>query len=199
MIPSLSLSSPPGNTAVAATAVATADSIARGGTVIELGPTLYAIGAVALSLIGVYLARLVTVDAENKKLGRVQTLRETGPLTWIGVLIVAPIVWYMHIPIPLAAPMGLGVGYSVKVVLKILGSGAQGFARGLVKQAADSLAGDDAAAPTSATAPRLDAPGSRAPAVILAPDKLPADQARLIERLDGVPDVPGLPSPPKSE
>jgi hypothetical protein len=106
---------------------------------IEVGAGLYTFIAVTLALVGVYLARLVTIDAENKKLGRIQTLRETGPLTWIGVLIVGPLIWHFKIDIPYASLIGLGVGYSVRAVLKVVGSGAVASARAMIRGAAAAM------------------------------------------------------------
>jgi len=123
---------------------------------IEVSGGLYTCIAVLLALIGVYLARLVTIDAENKKLGRIQTLRETGPLTWIGVLIVGPLIWHFKIDIPYASMIGLGVGYSVRAVLKVVGSSAVASARAMLRGAAaamedqQSLSAVPPAAPTAA-------------------------------------------------
>ncbi len=163
---------------------------------IEVAPWLYTGIAVALGLIGVYLARLVTIDAENKRLGRVQTYRETGPLTWIGVLIVCPFIWHYSIAIPWASMIGLGVGYSVRVVLKIFGSAAVDVARSAAQRAAATLAQDRAdekredtaldeasRAQVQPPAPRLDAPGARPPAVILPPDKPDVGLDGLMNRL----------------
>jgi hypothetical protein len=162
---------------------------------IAVDPSLYTLIAVALALVGVYLARLVTIDAENKRLGRVQTLRETGPLTWIGVLIVCPLIWHFNIAVPWASMIGLGVGYSVRLVLKIFGSGAAGAARAFVRQAAAEF--DEQPAPPPA-APPLDAPGARHVAVILPPDKVVDPmQGPLLAQLDELPDTPPL--PPRSK
>jgi hypothetical protein len=170
---------------------------ARGG-ILHLDPALYTLFAMLIGLAGVWLARLVTIGDENKKLGRVQTLRETGPLTWIGVLIVCPVIWHWDIAVPWASFMGLGVGYSVRIVLKIFGGGAVSAARAIARRAADALdeqgiPSDDAtppAAPLPAPVQKhLDAPGARPAAVLLGPTDMPADQAALIEQLKGIPPV----------
>jgi hypothetical protein len=136
-----------------------------------------------LGLIGVYLARLVTIDAENKRLGRIQTLRETRPLTWIGVLIVCPFIWHFNIAVPWASMIGLGVGYSVRVVLKIFGGGAVSAARILARRAAEALEDEERAASDRPTMP---------PAVILPPDNEGPDgpaRKSLMDRLNKIPGI----------
>lgn len=144
--------------------------------VIEVSAWAYTAFAVLLSLAGVYLARLVTIDAENKRLGRVQTLRETGPLTWIGVLIVGPLIWHFQIAIPWSPIIGLGVGYSVRAMLKIFGGGAVASARAMLRGAAAAMEEQDsvAATPVPPASSSDDAQAS----------------ARAIEQLDSVPSVP---------
>jgi len=194
-----SLLSPHVVKAAASTGTLAALQSASQGT-IEVGAAVYTLIAVLLGLVGVYLARLVTIGDENRKLGRVQTLRETGPLTWIGVLIVCPFIWHFNIAIPWASMIGLGVGYSVKVVLKIFGGGAVGAARAIAQRAADALADTPDAAPAPAAppaVPALDAPGARPPAVILPPTDHMDGEEGLMKRLG---DVPGtLPPDGKSE
>lgn len=178
-------------------AFAAANGVAQ-GTTLQLDPALYTLFAMLIGLAGVWLARLVTIGDENKKLGRKQTLRETGPLTWIGVLIVCPVIWHWDIAVPWASFMGLGVGYSVRVVLKIFGGGAVSAARALARRAADALEEEGIAPPPPEPAPpplpapvqtRLDAPGARPAAVLLGPTDTPADQAALIDQLRGIPPV----------
>jgi hypothetical protein len=177
-------------------ALAAANGVAQGNT-LQLDPVFYTLFAMLIGLAGVWLARLVTIGDENKKLGRQQTLRETGPLTWIGVLIVCPVIWHWDVAVPWASFMGLGVGYSVRIVLKIFGGGAVSAARALARRAADALEEEGIApAPAPPPAPlpapvqsRLDAPGARPAAVLLGPTDHPADQEALIEQLRGIPPV----------
>ncbi len=177
-----------------AVVASTAQQIGTG--TIEVPTAIYTATAVLLGLVGVYLARLVTIGDENKKLGRVQTWRETGPLTWIGVLIVCPVIWHFDIAVPWASMIGLGVGYSVKVVLKIFGGGAVSAARAVARRAADALEDEQAAGTAPRVQTRLDAPGALPAAVVIPPTDHPADQQALIEQLRAVP--PSLPRTPES-
>lgn len=136
----LLLPSSSANVGAAATATAIAQKIATNDTLF-IPAWSYTVLSVLLALAGVYLARLVTINDENKKLGRVQSFSETGPLTWIGVLIVCPLIWHYSVAVPWAAMIGLGVGYSVKIILRVLGSGAAGAARGMATRAAEALGG----------------------------------------------------------
>lgn len=144
-------------------------------SVIVIDRWLYSVLAVAISLIGVWLARLVTIEEENKRLGRVQRLSETGPLTWIGVLLVAPAVWHWQLPVPGAAVLGLGVGYTVRIVLKIIGSATTAAARALAQQAAEAMGVKESLAATPP--PREEDPEAQA----------------LLDQLNDVP--PRLPPP----
>lgn len=161
-------------------AVSAVQSVASG--TIQVNDLVYTGIAAALGLAGVFMARLVTIGDENRKLGRIQTWRETGPLTWIGVLIVCPFIWHFDIAIPWASMIGLGVGYSVKIVLKVFGGGAVNAARILARRAADALDEEN-----DVGSPALDAPGAKRPAVILPPTDAPTDQAALLEQLRSVP------------
>lgn len=122
----------------AATATAIAQKVAANDTLF-IPAWAYMCVSVAAALAGVYLARLVTINDENKRLGHVQSFSETGPLTWIGVLIVCPLIWHYSVAVPWAAMIGLGVGYSVKIILRILASAAEGAARGMASRAAEAL------------------------------------------------------------
>lgn len=132
------LQSPAAKASIATTGIATARELSD-PNIIQVSPWVYTAIAVLLSLAGVYLARLVTIDAENKKLGRIQTMRETGPLTWIGVLVVGPMIWHYNIAIPWAPIIGLGVGYSVRAMLKVFGGGAIASAKMMLRQASAAL------------------------------------------------------------
>jgi hypothetical protein len=121
------------NAAAATTTVSVAATATPAG-MIEVSASLYTIIAVCLALVGVYLARLVTIDAENKRLGRRQTFRETGPLTWIAVLVVCPLIWHYRVAVPWAALIGLGVGYTVRIILRLLGSTAVGFSQAMAER-----------------------------------------------------------------
>jgi hypothetical protein len=164
--------------AAAATTSIAAARDAAGPVVIEVSAWIYTSFAVLLSLAGVYLARLVTIDAENKRLGRVQTMRETGPLTWIGVLIVGPLIWHFEVAIPWAPIIGLGVGYSVRAMLKVFGGGALASARYMLRGAAAALEEKESLA------------------AVPVPDDDPHIEAMkpLLAKLD---DVPAVPVPPK--
>ncbi len=151
----LLLTSPTGNAAAAASLTALAQQAAT--QTIEVPRLIYTAIAVILALAGVYLARLVTISDENKALGRAQSLSETGPMTWIGILIVCPMVLHFEIAIPWAALLGLGVGYSVKLLLTIIGAGTVSAARGMISGAAAALP------PKFKVMPRLDAPPSSDP------------------------------------
>jgi hypothetical protein len=183
--------------------VATAQSSAQHTPLFEVNPALYSLLAVVLALAGIYLARLVTIDQEDKRLGRKQTYRETGPLTWIAVLIVCPMIWQFDIAPQYASVIGLGVGYSVRLVLKIIGGATTSAARALARQAVDALdqqKGDTPAltAPVAPPPPPLQRPAAQ----YLPPDNEGPDgaaRAMLIEHLDQVPSVPGKPSPPPAE
>lgn len=154
-----------GSSALAASLTAAAHEAAN--QTIQVPASLYALLAVALALIGVYLARLVTIDAENKRLGRRQSLSETGPMTWIGILMVCPLVWHFEIAVPWAAFLGLGVGYSVRMLLKIVGAGVVSGARGMMRGMASNLE----------VLPKLQAPPPDDP-----------EGLRMLEILDRIPD-----------
>jgi hypothetical protein len=164
--------------AVATTGIAAVRDV-TGPVVIEVSAGLYTACAVVLAMIGIYLARLVTIDAENKRLGRVQTLRETGPLTWIAVLIVGPLIWHWQVAVPVAPVIGLGVGYSVRAILKIFGGGAVASAKALLRGAAAAIDEQDTLADTPVP------PAAETPDAIA--------QTKLLQQLD---DVPATPIPP---
>jgi hypothetical protein len=172
------IQSPAAKAALATTGIAAAREVTA-PSIISVSPYIYAGIAVFLSLVGVYLARLVTIDAENKQLGRIQTMRETGPLTWIGVLIVGPLIWHFKVAIPWAPIIGLGVGYSVRAMLKIFGGGAIGTAKLMLRQATAAI--DEASNMKHSPMPQDDGEHGEA-------------NAGLLRDLDGVP-----PIPPKSK
>lgn len=125
---------------IAKSSVATASVAAVQSTgTIEIDAGLYTVLACALALVGILLSRLVTIDAENRRLGRRQTWRETGPLTWIAVLIVCPLIWHYKVAVPWAALIGLGVGYSVRIILRILGDASANAARAVAERTVDAL------------------------------------------------------------
>lgn len=186
--------------------VATAQSSAQETSpTIAVNPLLFSALAVALALAGIYLARLVTIDQEDKRLGRKQTYRETGPLTWIAVLIVCPLIWQLKIAPQYASVIGLGVGYSVRVVLKIIGGATTAAARAIARQAVESLDREeqerrkDADQPAPAPTPALSAPAPPSPprphAVYLPPETKMDDPDDVMGRL-GMPHVrPGVAPP----
>jgi F0F1-type ATP synthase assembly protein I len=77
--------------------------------------------SVVVGLVGVWLARIVFVDRENRRLQRRQSFRETAPVTAIAMLVVAAIVQDRHIGISMAAFTGLGVGWTTVMLLDIIG------------------------------------------------------------------------------
>lgn len=146
---------------------------------------LYSLIAVCLGLAGVYAARLVTIVDEEEATGTRRSYRQTGPLTWVAILIICPLIWHFDIAIPWASLLGLGVGYSVRVVLRILGDGTADAARGFVRRAT----GIEPAPPPP---PALDAPGAaKHTAVILPPNMPDPESQKLIGKLDELPDSEG--------
>lgn len=143
---------PPSQVVKAAAITTTASAVhgAADGT-LSLGPTAYSAVAVVLALIGVILARMVSVNDENKRLGVTQPWRDTGPLTWIAVLMVCPFIWHYQVAVPWASLIGLGTGYSVRIILRILGVGMINTARAMARQTGEAL--QEVSAPSLPPAP----------------------------------------------
>ena len=79
------------------------------------------LGSLGAGLVGVWLARTIFNERENKRLRRQQTFRETAPITAMGMLLVG--VWIVdHKPgLSAAAIAGLGVGWVAVLLLDIIG------------------------------------------------------------------------------
>lgn len=106
---------------------------------IAVNHEIYTLIAMAIGFVGVVLARTVYVDQENRRLGRVQTFRETSPLTGVAMVIVLPIIWHLELAIPYAALLSLGVGYAAMTVLGIIAKATAGGARSAAKAVLESL------------------------------------------------------------
>jgi len=132
----------PSLNSIAKSSAATTSAAAVQSAKIEVDASLYTLIAIALGCAGIMLARMVTIEAENKRLGKPQHWRETMPLTGIAVLIVCPAIWHFEIAVPWAALIGIGVGYTVRVILKILGAATVDMARSMAERAVDALPGD---------------------------------------------------------
>ena len=85
------------------------------------------------------VARMVYIDQENKRLGRKQTIGETLPLTIVALLIAMPFVWKHREEITIAPLIGLGVGYSALLLLKLIGRATIVAARTMAQEVALSL------------------------------------------------------------
>lgn len=177
------LSSTTAKAGLSTTAVAAVARVNDG--TIQVSNFWYSVLSVGLALAGVYLARQVTIGEENRTLGREQSYRETGPLTWIGILIICPFIWHYNIAVPWASLLGLGVGYSVRVLLRIFGDGTVAAVREFLRRAGAGPAAPAAPAPPPAAPPTLDAPGAKHVATILPPTTTP-EQHRLLGRIDDV-------------
>ncbi|MET0373936.1 MAG: hypothetical protein ABW128_06725 [Rhizorhabdus sp.] len=129
------------NSIAKSTTATTSAAAVQAATKIEVDVTVYALIAMALGCAGIMLARMVTIEAENKRLGKAQPWRETFPLTGIAILIVCPLIWHFEIAVPGAALIGIGVGYSVRVILRIVGTTSTSMARALAERAIDALGG----------------------------------------------------------
>ena len=190
-IPASLTSSSTANASVSTGVIATVQSATQEGA-IHVSPLVYSLLAVLLGFAGVWLARLVTIDTEDKRLGRRQTRRETVPLTLIGALIVCPLIWQFNLAVPWASMIGLGVGYSVKLVLKIFGGGAVSAARAIARRAADELIDDQEEDRKRLEAPRVSAPAApRLQTGIIPADKPMEGTDELIADLDRLPSSTG--------
>ena len=138
----MSVQFPPGSgNVIAKGAVATGAATALAAPVgsLTVSPTLYNIITLALGMIGVIVARMVYIDQENKRLGRKQTIGETLPLTIVALLIAMPFVWKHREEITIAPLIGLGVGYSALLLLKLIGRATIVAARTMAQEVALSL------------------------------------------------------------
>ena len=77
--------------------------------------------SVCVGLLGVFLARTVFIDRENRRLQRRQTWRETLPVTGTAMLIAGVWIWDSRPSLSIAAFTGLGVGWVAVILLDILG------------------------------------------------------------------------------
>jgi hypothetical protein len=111
--------------------------------------------SILLGVLGVILARLVYVDAENKKLGRRQTVRETMPLTMVALLIAGPFIWKHRDAITVTPLLGLGIGWSALLLLKLAGTAVAAGGRAFVGELARTIGADTA--PIRKHDPEMDA------------------------------------------
>jgi hypothetical protein len=176
-----------------------AAAVAASSSVFVVSGQVYQLGCLALGLLGVWLARTVFVDQENRKLRRRQKLRETMPLTLAGMLVVGSFLWDANTTLAKASLFGLSVGYGTMLILKMLGRMAPGLARaiagGLIEFAEPAIESDrpkdekpggqdDGKEPTDPDAVAV-APGIMQRAFGKPP---PSDDARMnrsLRRLDG--------------
>jgi F0F1-type ATP synthase assembly protein I len=130
--------------------------------------------SLAVGLVGVWLARIVFVDRENRRLQRRQTWRQTAPVTGIAMLIVAAIVNDRHIGLSASAFLGLGVGWTTVLLLDIVGERT-------VKVLRTMLGAD----PLPPLLQRADLSGEDGEMTARERDT-PPDMARLIDKVDEV-------------
>lgn len=77
--------------------------------------------SMAVGLIGVWLARTVFVNRENRKLRRHQPLSETLPVTFAACLIAGALIYDQHLGISSSVFLGLGVGWTTVLLLEFFG------------------------------------------------------------------------------
>jgi hypothetical protein len=92
------------------------------------GPTLI---SMAVGLLGVWLARIVFVNRENRRLERSQPLRETLPVTLAACLIAGALIWDQRLSISTSAFLGLGVGWTTVLLLELFGDNVLNAMRAL--------------------------------------------------------------------
>jgi hypothetical protein len=80
--------------------------------------------SLAVGLIGVWLARTVFVNRENRRLSHNQPVRETLPITLAACLIAGAVIWDRELSISTSAFLGLGVGWTTVVILELFGDNA---------------------------------------------------------------------------
>lgn len=102
-------------TEVAAVAASAPVTLATGGGI----PTT--IISLAVGLVGVWLARIVFVNRENRRLEKPAPWQETLPITLAGCLIAGAIIWDRELGISAAAFTGLGVGWTTVLILEFFG------------------------------------------------------------------------------
>lgn len=141
------------------------------------GPVWAATGAmdravisVVVGLFGVFLARTVFVDRENRRLQRKQSWRETWPVTGVAMLIAGVWIWDAKPSLSMAAFTGLGVGWVAVLLLDILGKRVTDGLRALL-----GITPDDTSLPKTV-----------APAAPLTPAQrdIPPDMAALVDAID---------------
>lgn len=81
-------------------------------------PELVNLGA---GLVSVWVARLVFIDRENRRLQRRQAWRETVPVTLVAMLIAGAFIRQNDLSMASAIYTGLGVGWVAVVLLDLLG------------------------------------------------------------------------------
>jgi hypothetical protein len=90
--------------------VATAKSIPEGLVSLTVG------------LVGVWLARWVFVNREERRLGKRQSWRETLPLTLLAMLVTGVTILERGFGLSASAFTGLGVGWVAVVILDVFGA-----------------------------------------------------------------------------
>jgi biotin transporter BioY len=99
---------------IAAVAASAPISLATAGvhqTIVSLG----------VGLIGVWLARIVFVNRENRRLEKRSPLRETLPVTLAACLIAGAVIYDQHLGISASVFIGLATGWTTVVILELFG------------------------------------------------------------------------------
>lgn len=150
---------PKAATETAAVAVSAPVTFATAG----VGPTLV---SMAVGLLGVWLARIVFVNRENRRIGKQQKLRETLPVTLAACLIAGALIWDQRLSISTSAFLGLGVGWTTVLLLEFFGDN--------ILNAMRALTGRLPVAPA-----RIQVGDGE-----IAPNSLPADMVELLREAD---------------
>lgn len=130
--------------------------------------TTQAIASVLLGLLGVAIARKVFIDRENRRLRKAQPWHSTLPLTLAAMLITGVLVWDNKLGLSSSVFTGLGVGWTVILILDLIGDRAMNVIRAALGMPP---------LPPQGTFPDA----ARARAV------LPPEHVELLDRLDSVP------------
>lgn len=80
--------------------------------------------SLAVGLIGVWLARIVFVNRENRRLDKRAPFMETLPVTAAACLIAGVVIYDQQLGISASAFIGLGVGWTTVVLLELFGDRA---------------------------------------------------------------------------
>jgi hypothetical protein len=77
--------------------------------------------SLSVGLIGVWLARIVFVSRENRRLEKPTPFLSTLPVTLAACLIAGAVIWDQHLGISASVFVGLGTGWTTVLILEFAG------------------------------------------------------------------------------